>query len=253
MDQCLDSGDLAWDKQGNIYGTTYWGGQNGVGVVYQLTPSGNGWTEAPIYSFLDRPDGAYPVSGIVVDGNGNLFGTTAWGGANNAGMVFELTYQVGVGWKETILHNFQWDDDGQTPYGGLIFDNSGNLYGTTSGGSGMAGTLFELSPSGNTWTFKRLYAFSGTGGCGPVNSLSTDSAGNLYGTTNCDGAHGLGNVFKLTNTQNGWVYQSLYDFTGGADGFHPSGRIAIDTDGTLYGTAAEGGSHAQGTLWMIKP
>ncbi len=248
-------GDLAWDQQGNIYGTTYWGGQNDVGVVYEIMPTQNGWTEVPIYSFLDRPDGAYPDGGLLVDGNGNLFGTTAWGGANNAGTVFELTYQVGVGWKETILYSFvQPGNDGRNPHSGLIFDKSGNLYGTTmSGGPSLAGTVFELSPSGNSWTYQQLYSFTGRGGCGPVTPPTLDSAGNLYGTTTCGGANMFGNVFQLATTANGWVYHSLYDFTGGNDGAQPNGSVTIDTDGTLYGTATIGGTHGQGTLWMIKP
>ena len=88
----------------------------------------------------------------------------------------------------------------------------------TYGGSGGAGTVFELSPSGDTWTFKLLYSFSGRTWCGPVATLTMDGAGNLYGTTHCDGIYNGGSVFKLSNTENGWVYTSLHDFTGGTDG-----------------------------------
>ena len=188
------------------------------GTVYELTPSGNGYTESVLYSF-SGPDGASPYAGLVFDNKGNLFGTTYRGGSNDAGTVFELTYVPGVGWTEHVLYNFQNASDGEYPFGGLIFDSAGNLYGTTiDGGSGGGGTVFELSPSGDTWTFKLLYSFSGQGDCGPGATLTMDGAGNLYGTTYCDGIYNNGSVFKLSNTQNGWVYTSLHDFTGGTDG-----------------------------------
>ncbi len=118
-----------------------------------------------------------------------------------------------------------------------------------------------MSPSGDTWTFKVIYTFTGVlnSPCGPTRSLTFDAAGNLYGTTQCDGSFYEGNVFKLTNSQNGWVYTSLHDFTGGADGGGPFSEVAIDTDGTLYGTTIEGGNRGCdsgsgcGVVWMIKP
>jgi uncharacterized repeat protein (TIGR03803 family) len=131
------------------------------------------------------------------------------------------------------------------------------------GGSGGGGTVFELSPSGDIYTFNLLYSFSGGASCGPQANLALDAAGNLYGTTRCDGAYQSGNVFKLTNTPNGWVYTSLHDFTGGSDGNLPYSNVTIDTDGTLYGTAESGGSFEGdcnhltpagcGVVWMIKP
>ena len=150
------------------------------------------------------------------------------------------------------------------PAGGLIFDSAGNLYGTTfDGGSGSGGTLFELSPFGNSWTYKLLYSFSGPDwrSCGPYATLTMDAAGNLYGTTNCDGVYDSGNVFRLRNTENGWVYTSLHDFTGGSDGALPQSNVSIDTDGTLYGTTWNGGEMncvsgygaGCGVVWMIKP
>ena len=244
-------GDLIWDQQGNIYGTTVSGGIGAHGTVYELTPSGNGYTESVLYSF-SGPDGADPYAGLVFDNKGNLFGTTSIGGSNGSGTVFELIYVVGVGWTEHVLYSFQNASDGQWPQGGLIFDASGNLYGATAdGGSNGGGTVFELSPSGDTWTFKLLYSFSGKNWCGP-GALTMDGAGNLYGATQCGGIDDNGSVFKLSNTQNDWVYTSLHDFTG-ADGWLPAGNVSIDTDGTLYGTTYGGGDHGNGTIWMIKP
>lgn len=166
------------------------------------------------------------------------------------------------GWTETVLYNFQNLGDGTSPYAGLAEDGAGNLYGTaTDGGTGGGGTVFELSRVGNTWMFALLYSFSGQQGqlCGSYAPVSIDNSGSLYGTTFCDGANSFGNVFKLTNTRNGWQYLSVHDFTDGPDGAEPISNVTIDTDGTLYGTAQYGGNSACnapygcGVVWMIKP
>jgi uncharacterized repeat protein (TIGR03803 family) len=254
-----ESADIAFDPQGNIYGTTLYGGST-AGVVYELQRSGNTWTENILYSFLGQPDGQIPAGGVIRGNNGNLFGTTVLGGQNNFGSVFEVTNVPGVGWVESILYSFQNAGDGQQPSAGLVMDQSGNLYGATPmGGSGAGGgVIFELSPSGNTWNYQVIYTLPKFA-CGPQASLSIDTSGSLYGTTYCDGAHSDGNVFKLTHTGNGWQYLSLYDFTGGADGWRPVSSVAIDTDGTLYGTTQWGGNmscnpgQGCGVVWMIEP
>ena len=252
-------GDLIWDQQGNIYGTTEYGGSScsydGCGTVYELTPSGNGYTESVLYNFTGGADGAGPWAGLVLDQKGNLFGTTE-GGVNGYGNVFELTDVPGVGWTEHVLYSFQGTDDGGLPFGGVIFDSAGNLYGTTlGGGSGGGGTVYELSPSGDTWTFKLLYSFTDQyyqRYPGPRAPLTMDGAGNLYGTTYGDGYPFWGSVFKLSNTQNGWVYTLLHRFDGD-DGWDVLSNVSIDTDGTLYGTASCGGVYGEGVVWMIKP
>jgi uncharacterized repeat protein (TIGR03803 family) len=244
-------GDLVWDQQGNIYGTTANGGAFGNGVVYEMMRSQNGWTAMPIYSFSGGSDGKQPAGGVVFDSNGNLFGTTSHGGSSNHGVVFELTYVPGVGWTEKVIYTFQGSTDGSYPYSGVIFDNAGNLYGSTFlGGGGQGGTVFEISPSGDSWNFNLIYPLRGT--AGPQGSLTMDAAGNLYGAASGNGNRLLGNVFKLTKTGNSWTYTSLHDF-GGSDGEDPICSVAIDTDGTLYGTTQSGGLHDGGTLWQIKP
>ena len=191
-----------------------------------------------------------------------ILGYDAFGGANNQGTIFKLTNMPGVGWQKTTVYTFQGATDGSDVEGGLVMDSSGNFYGTTAdGGSGVGGTVFELSPSGDTYTLKVLYSFSGYFFCGSRACLTMDPAGNLYGTTHCDGVYQSGNVFKLTNTPNGLVYSSLYDFSGGSDGGEPDGVVALDSDGTLYGTTERGGSvdgscskltpAGCGTVWMI--
>jgi uncharacterized repeat protein (TIGR03803 family) len=252
-------GDVIWDQQGNMYGTTMQGGQNNGGTVWELTPSGNSWTESILYNFTGTDTGYFPYAGVVLDSNGTLLGTTFVGGSGpngGVGIVYQLKYAVGVGWQETIIHNFQDADDGGYPVAGLVADGAGNFYGaTTDGGSDSGGTIYELSPAGDSYAFSVVYSLSGVRG--PYADLSLDDAGNLYGTTVADGAHNEGSVFKLTKTVNGWVYTSLYDFTGGPDGAQPISNVSIDTDGTLYGTASVGGSSecngGCGTVWMIKP
>src|SRR5579863_4103456 len=141
------TGDLTFDHVGAVYGTTTEGGAADNGTVYKLTPSGDGWTESVLYSFTGGADGSAPYSGVVIDNAGKLYGTTVTGGSNGAGAVFQLT-SSGSGWSETTLHDFQGANDGAAPYPGLIFDQSGNLYGaTTGGGANQAGTVYELTSS----------------------------------------------------------------------------------------------------------
>jgi len=247
---------LVFDQAGNIYGTTSAGGAYGEGTAYELTSSGNGWMESALYSFGGDGDGSVPYQSVMIfDNAGNLYGTTYFGGSSNDGTVFQLT-PSGSGWIENIIYSFQGGSDGRYPYSGLIFDQSGNLYGTTTdGGSGGGGTVFELSPSGGGWTFSVLYSLTGPSGCscGPAWALVMDAAGNLYDTTQGDGAYKLGNVFKLTNTGGSWTYTSLYDFTGGNDGWFPISGVTLDTSGNLYGTTYYGGTDNSGVLWEITP
>ena len=242
--------DIVFDQAGNIYGTTYNGGSGacslGCGTVYKLTPSNGSWTESILYSFLaSGGDGQHPWGGVTFDASGNLYGTTVYGGGSGNGAIYKLT-PSGSGWTETVIYSFTGGTDGANPYAGLIFDKPGNLYGaTTTGGSNIGGTAFELSPSGGGWGFNLLYSFTGAGGqfaAGPVANLAFDNTGNLYGTTHGDGPYNYGSVFKLTPGSGSWTYTSLHDFTGGTDGGYPRSSILFDKNGNLYGTAAEGGT-----------
>ena len=247
-------GALVFDQAGNVYGTTY-GGGTGSGVVYKLTPAGSGWTESVLYTFAGGSDGASPWAGVTLDQAGNLYGTTAAGGAFGGGTVYELS-PSGSGWTKRTLHSFQQQQDGGNPYAGVILDPAGNLYGATQyGGSGGGGTVFEMSPSGDSWIFTTLYSFIGSGGGhakGPVADLVMDAGGNLYGTTGGDGTYRFGSVFKLTPEGGGWTYTSLHDFTGGSDGLLPRSNLVFDGSGNLYSTAY-GGVDGNGVVFQITP
>ena len=245
-------GGVVLDAAGNFFGTTSLGGAFANGTVFGAKRSGSTWTEAVLYSFTGGDDGASPPAGVTVDANGNLYGTTSFGGVNGSGVVYQLS-RSGSGWKQTVLYNFQGIDDGQNPVGGVVLDAAGNLYGTTfDGGINGGGTVYQLSPSDGGWIFTTLYSFSGGYG-GPYNKLTLDSKGNIYGFTNGDGAFGLGSVFKLTPANGGWTFTDLYDFTGGSQGASPYGSVAVDGDGNVFGTAAVGGSQNQGLVFEIIP
>ena len=206
----------------------------------------------------DPPDGDYPISGLVFDQAGNLYGTTEYGGAScDCGTVFQLT-PSGSGWTETVLYSFTYGDDGAFPYGGLIFDNAGNLYGTTEFGLSGNGTVFQLTPSGGQWTYTLLYSLmSGQSGlAGPLGTLAIDAGGNLYGTAFEGGGgceYGCGTVFKLAPSAGGWAYSLLHEFAGGSDGALPYDGVILDRNGNLYGTASSGGTRGQGVIFQITP
>jgi len=253
-------GELIFDQAGNIYGTTYNGGVHDEGCVYKLTPSGSGgYTESVIHSFGGGSDGYFPFTGVILDSTGNLYGTTSTGGQSvYYGTVYQLVPSMG-GYTENILYSFKGGSDGEFPFGGLIFDRSGNLYGSTEdGGPGGGGTAFELTPVGNgKWSYTALYSFSGASYDGPYASFVMDGAGNLYGTTWGSGANRLGNVFKLTPTsQPPWTYTSLHDFTG-YDGQYLISNVTFDASGNLYGTAFQGDNGncdtGCGVVWEITP
>lgn len=231
------NGSLVSDQAGNIYGTTFDGGSSNLGAVFELSPSGSGWTVNVLHSF-SQSEGQHPLGGLVFDSAGNLYGTTAYGGSNGNGTVFELSPSSNGTWTETVLHNFYIYTDGGSPGGTLIRDASGNLYGTTYEGGGPGeGTVFEMSYSNGAWAFSVLSAL---GNCSPYAGLAMDSAGSLYGTCIADGAHNDGWVFKLANSGGSWTLTDLHDFAG-ADGAWPYGGVSIDAGGNLYGTTFYGG------------
>ena len=255
--------NLAFDSSGNIYGTTYRGGTYDYGTTFELTPSGGGYTESILhnfgnqYNFGSGTDGRFPSAGVVLDTAGNVYGTTPDGGtgtecAVGCGTLYQLTPSNG-GWLEHVLVNFN-QADGSYPYGNLIMDASGNLYGIAAeGGQNGDGVVYKLAPSNGGWTYSALYSFSS---CDSVSGVAMDAAGDLFGVCTSGGAHQDGWIFELTNCSQTCVLVDLHDF-GGSDGREPYGGPVLDANGNLYGTTEYGGTSANcgdtgcGVVWEI--
>lgn len=247
-------GEIAFDRNGNLYGATETGGSGGGGSVYELLPSQN-WSKSILYSTADVNE---IRSGVTLDSRGNVYATTYEGGPQDDGSVFEVT-RTGSGWIGSVLHSFS-GNDGLGVTAGVILDPSGNLYGATINGSPDGNAyVYELSPSAGGWTYTSLYGIAQSYGGGPAANLVMDAAGNLYGTTVGDyyTQNPYGSVFKLSSSNGVWQYTELHRFTGGADGGTPHSNVVIDTAGNLYGTASAGGSGCNGTgcgvVWEITP
>jgi len=240
---------LLRDSAGNLYGTTLEGGASGAyGTVFGLNNTGS---EIMLYSFGGPPnDGGFPQAGLIQDGAGNLYGTTAQGGSVGIGTVFTLNKSGG---GETVLYNFcslQNCADGGYVLAGLLRDAKGNLYGTTNlYGKYSAGVVFKVDSSG---TETVLYNFCPAQNCPdgskPAAGLIQDAAGNFYGTTTAGGKHGAGTVFKLSKNFKETV---LYSFKGLKDGGTPMAGVIQDSAGNLYGTTKSGGKHQNGTVFKL--
>jgi uncharacterized repeat protein (TIGR03803 family) len=212
---------LSWDAAGNLYGTTELGGNGrpacpgsgGCGVAYELSPAKDGrWKHQTLHRFAAfRSDGELPLSGVVIDGSGNVYGTTVEGGTSNGnvcpvgcGTVYRLTPDSNGRWKETVLYDFpNFASDGGGPVGGIVFDNAGSLYGTTSAGGDptcSCGVVFKMTPASNgKWTYTVLHRFTGKDGWAPQASLIFDKDyKHLYGTAVEGGPGGAGVVFEIT-------------------------------------------------------
>ncbi len=250
------SAGVVEDKAGNLYGTTVEGGgsgcNGGCGVVFKVTSAG---TETVLHTFSDEPDGAYPEAAVILDGEGNVYGTTWMGGSSDYGAVFKID----TAGNETILYSFAGGtSDGCYPWQGLVMDKAGNLYGTTldCGASGY-GTVFEVTSAGKE---SILHSFAGGRSDGAYPSeghLIMDKPGDFYGLTatgggssNCSGVdNGCGVLYKLTKKRK---LTMLHSFQGGArDGCLPHGTPAVDTKGNFYGTANACGDYSYGTVWKV--
>jgi hypothetical protein len=299
-DGATPAGGVVFDKAGNLYGTTIDGGSSSCrsiqqcGTVYQLAPptkEGDPWTETVLYVFKGNAsnDGASPFGGLVIDSAGNLYGTTGYGGTGDCvllgtkmgcGTVFELSppAQKGGNWTETVLYSFPTAKQGYVPWGNLVFDSAGNLYGATEFGGGFGtcdqniylycGTVFKLSPpktKGGKWTEKVLHGFKGgTDGANPNGAPVFNSEGAIYGTTGTGGFHcphdsgeGCGTVFKLTppaNIDGRWTETVLHRFhRDNSDGGYPQAGVIIDGKGRVCGTTLNGGPGTYGTVFCLTP
>jgi len=252
----LPIGGLTRDESGNLYGTTAVGskgalppacGNQGCGIVFEVSKG----QETVLYSFIGRPDGTNPQVSLILDGLGNLFGTTRFGGKWGQGTVFELSPNLDGTWTEHLLYSFTGGRDGAQP-AAIVMDVKGNLYGTGRLGGHITqagnckqigcGVVFKMVQNANgTWTERVLRFFGDTVGDGqqPFGNLVRDKRGNLYGVTTYGGLNGLGTVFKVDATGQEMV---LHTFTGGpTDGAKPTAGLAMDASGSLYGTTFSGG------------
>ena len=297
----LPVGSIVFDSAGNLYGATTQGGATNCspladcGTVFQLTPpakTGDPWTETVLYIFkgAEYKDGDEPAGGLVIDSQGNLYGTTAYGGTGNCvllgvkggcGTVYELSppSEKGGAWTEKILYSFPTAKQGYVPRGDLVFDSAGKLYGATMFGGGKGttcnpyyqycGAIFELSPpktKDGEWAEKVLHRFAGgSDGAEPNGGLVLDGAGVVYGTTyfggketgDCNGGvggTGCGTVFSLTppiKTGGQWTESILHRFQGNQDADNPAAGVIFDHHGNLFGTTFFGPQNGFGTVFEV--
>ena len=254
---------VTMDAAGNLYGTTYYGGENNVGVVYKLAHKGSGWVLTPLYNFQKgQGAGGYaPVAGVTIGRDGNLYGAAVEGGVYSAGTVYKLSppatacKSVLCLWTETPLYQFNGGVAGAHPQGTLIFDSAGNLYGTTaSGGTSNEGVVFKLTPSGSGWTESVLHSFTGSpDGSAPISGVTFDAYGNLYGTTDIGGVGNNGTVYELSPSGSGWTERILYAFQGSTDGSTPYAGVVLDPEGNVFGATLYAGAGDGGTIFELKP
>jgi len=258
-DGMFPEASLIRDREGNLYGTTYDGGtpegggcRHGCGTVFRVDKAGK---ETVLYAFTGGLEGGNPEAPLIEDAAGDLYGTTFYGGDFSCVSPFGcgVVFKLDATGKETVLYTFTGGSEGATPFGGLVADNLGDVYGTTeNGGAGgcnsECGVVFKVDSGGHETS---LYLFTGPpDGAYPAGNLVRDQAGNLYGATidggildqdSCRDYDGCGTVFKVDKNGTETV---LYRFTGGSDGRAPVAGVIMDRQGNLYGTTIAGGSTA---------
>lgn len=238
-DLCIDN--LLRDSQGNLYGSDAGGGEFGNGAIFKLTPSG---AFNVLYSFTGGSDGKSPNDGLIADEEGNLYGTAAFGGAFDQGVVFK----VAPSGSEEVVYSFTGSSDGGEPWGRLVRDTQGNFYGTTYADGSFHfsfGVVFKLTADG---VESVLHSFTGgSDGGHPNGDLILDAHGNLYGTTPAVSRGTHGTVFQIT--QQG-VLTVLHTFSG-PDGFDPRSGLLMDASGNLFGTTFSGGASGDGVVYKV--
>jgi uncharacterized repeat protein (TIGR03803 family) len=235
---------VTFDANGNLYGTTVFGGVNGAGTVWEVSSTG---TYSLLYSFGDSlTDGSGPVAGVTFDSHGNMYGTTRAGGVNGNGTVWEIS---STGTYSTLYSFGASASDANDPVGGVTVDSSGNLYGVTEfGGVNGKGALWEITSTGN---YGILYSFGVSGGDAayPVGNVTFDSSGDLFGTSAYGGVYGGGAIWELASGGAYSVYHSLG--ASSSDGATPLAGVSFDVYGNMYGTTKAGGAAGDGTVWEI--
>lgn len=263
------TGDLVFDKAGNLYGATQFGGGQGTtcdilyggncGTIFELSPprtKGGEWTETVLHSFAGGTDGAAPNGGLVIDNNGDLYGTTSMGGNQlcnfgngnvGCGIVFELArLTTGNGlWESEVLHRFTGGSDGANPSAGLTFHGSGLFGVTAGGGTKQDGVVFWISKRRDGgWTGRVIHNFiDNAHGREPSGPVRFDSSGNLYGPAGW-GQYFAGVVYRMSPKagDSPWSYSLPYEFKGSPDGANPYAGLILDNAGNMYGTTGNGGT-----------
>jgi len=261
------------DRAGHLYGTTTQGGNTGLGTVYELKLFHDRWLLNSLYQF-QQPIGAYPQGRVVFGPDGSLYGISSAGGTgtggsgpgdnpcpHGCGAVYKLQPPATAcktsicSWIGTSIYSFTGGVDGYSPsFVDPVFDQVGNLYGTTEGGGpGTCGVVFQLTPAHGNWTESVLYGFDcGFNGFGPASGVTFDTAGNIYGTASVGGA-GSGTVYQLSRSGSGWVETTLYTFLGDFDGSEPVAPVLLGAAGNLYGATLGAGPHNDGTVFKLQP
>lgn len=250
--------NLILDAAGNLYGELSGGGTYGAGLVFELSPTATPpWTYTTLYTFTGGSDGSLPVGGLTLDAEGNLYGTTRYGGdSTNLGTVFELSPQPGGVWTEEVLWDFSFASNaGYNPNAGVVFDPQGNLYGTTDEASVNGnGTVYKLTKSASGWTATLVYQFmDGADGAEPEAPVAIDAAGNLYGTTITGGnkqkPFGTGTVYELSPDSNGdYSFHVLHIFGKTGQSYYP---VVVDPSGNLIGVADGGATFSPGFVFKL--
>ena len=244
-------------SSGNVYGMTPTGGAYGLGTIYKIHQlQGETWALRVIHAFTGGADGATGSAGRMILRKGHLYGAATSGGTYGSGVVFELT-PSGVGeWDFRTIYSFKGQPDGSFPYGALLFDSLGNIYGTTYyGGANDIGAVYKLSPRAiGEWNENVLYSFQGgADGNSPISNLIFGGAGNLYGTTS-EGGLGSGTIFKLTPAANGvWTESVAHRFRGPPDGAFAYNGMVADGAGSFYGATVHGGVADDGAIYVFRP
>jgi uncharacterized repeat protein (TIGR03803 family) len=253
---------------GALYGTTFYGGSNDHGTVFEFVPATGKLTTLHAFGAPHR-DGALPMGPVALDASGNIYGTTEYGGhycgtSSACGTVFKLT-RSHSGYRARTLYEFRGRKDGEFPTGSLVIGGDGAVYGTTQAGGKYpgCGTIFALTPHGATYAFSVIYSFTcgGADGAFPAAGLVAGANGTLYGTAEGGGNSGCneggcGTVYALTQTSSGHTLNALWSFQSSGDGNGPDSTLLVDASGTLYGTTTSGGvpsgSH-DGTVFKVTP
>ena len=261
-------GALVVDSRGVVYGVTRYGGAysesetDRAGVVFRVQSRGSGFAETVLYNFGALGDGASPLWGVMLDGLGNAYGTTGYGGTADAGIVFKLSPQApGEPWAETILYSFSGQESASSE---LILDKSGNLFGTKEADGVYGGSVWRLSPpaSGQTaWRYQDMFVMPGVADGAHPSGLFLDRAtSTFYGTTQYSNylSTGCGVVYQLTQPAvagDSWTYKVLYAFTGDEDACYPRFALTRDASGTYYGVTKNYDVDGDdfGTVFQVTP